>query len=66
MTIDNDFNIGQEVYLRTDKDQLMRLVLAIQVKNGTLLYELGCGSSTSWHDDFEISTQADVLLTSTN
>jgi hypothetical protein len=66
MLIENQFDIGQEVYLKTDKDQLVRLVTSIQIRTGSLLYELSCGSSSSWHYEFEITVQANVLLTSTN
>jgi len=66
MLIDNKLEISQEVYLKTDKDQLPRLVTSIQIKPSLLMYELSCGSSASWHYEFEITTEANVLITSNN
>ena len=65
MVIDNKFDIGQEVYLKTDTDQRMRIVSAIIVRPGNCYsYELACGTDSRWHYDFEISTEKNVLITS--
>lgn len=66
MVIKNEFNLKQTVYLRTDKDQLPRLVIGIKVCPDDMLYELMQGTTSSLHYPFEISDTADVLLTSTN
>lgn len=64
MKIDNKFEIGQQVYIKTDKDQSTRIVTSIQIRpNNLLMYELGCGSQSSWHYDFEISEDQNVLIT---
>lgn len=59
--IDLAFEIGDEVYLKTDKDQSKRLITALNIRRGRISYECSLGSSTSWHDDFEITAEIDVL-----
>lgn len=67
MVIDNKFNIGDTVYLKTDKDQLPRIVFAIKVYRAEgFFYELASGTVTSVHCDFEVSTEPNVILTTTN
>ena len=64
MVIDNKFEIGDRVYLKTDNDQKERFVTRIMVAgNNGLLYELYSGSAGCWHYDFEISVEKDVLKT---
>jgi hypothetical protein len=63
MTIKNKYELEEQVYLRTDPDQSVRLVTGIFVKPGNvLLYELSCGDETSDHYDFEISKEEDTVL----
>jgi hypothetical protein len=67
MVIDNKFNIGQEVYLKTDTDQRLRIVTAIIVRpDSCYSYELTCGTDSRWHYDFEITAEKNVLITTTN
>lgn len=63
INIDNKFDIGQTVYLKTDQEQLPRMVISIAVNKYDLLYELIVNTSTSRHYDFEISEEANVLKT---
>lgn len=66
MVIENKFNIGDIVYLKTDKDQSPRMVFALVVRQGGILYEVAAGVNTSSHYDFELSAEANVLMTTTN
>jgi hypothetical protein len=66
MVIDNKFNFGDIVYLKTDPDQRPRIVTRFSVGATSMTYELTCGTVCSWHLDFEISTEKDVLITTTN
>lgn len=60
MLINNKFSIGQTVYLRTDTEQLQRIVTAIKVcGDNSLFYELSCGREVSDHYDFEIAETID-------
>lgn len=61
MVIDNKFNIGDIVYLKTDPDQKARMVVKLSVSQAGVLYMLSVGASESWHFDIEIATERDVL-----
>lgn len=61
LNIDNKFDIGQVVYLKTDSEQSQRLCVGIYVSKCELLYEVILGTTVSRHFDFEISETADVL-----
>lgn len=66
MVIENKFNFGDLVYLSTDPEQKQRIVTAICVRPGFIEYQLGVGDQYSWHQDFVISIEKDVLKTTTN
>lgn len=67
MVLDSKFDFGQEVFLKTDIDQKMRIVTGICIRpNGWISYELSCGTESRWHNDFEISTEKNVVITSTH
>lgn len=58
MTINNKFNIGDIVYLRTDTDNLKRIVLSMQIlPGGAISYHLACGEKDGWHHEFEMSDE---------
>lgn len=61
-----NYNIGDEVYLKTDTDQIQRLIVGIWITQNSVKYEVACSISTSWHFDFEMSREKDVLLSITN
>lgn len=63
MVIENKFELQQTVYLKTDPDQRARIVTRINVSSTGLIYELYSGTGGSWHYDFEIATEKDVLIT---
>lgn len=62
MVIDNKYELGQIVYLRTDVEQLQRIVSAITQRQGSIIYELCCGKETSGHYDFEITEQENIEI----
>lgn len=62
MVIENKYKLGQTVYLKTDIEQLPRIVTAIVVNPGDLCYELTQGRDYSKHYDFEISKTENVEL----
>jgi uncharacterized protein YodC (DUF2158 family) len=58
MRIDNVFEIGDIVYLKTDEDQKPRMILSIEVfAQGELLYRLISGTFESHHYDYEMSKE---------
>ena len=66
MLIDTKFKIGDIVYLQTDSDQQKRLITGINIRANSIVYLVSCGTVESYHYDFEISSEVDVLITSTN
>jgi hypothetical protein len=57
MMIDNEFNIGEVVYLKTDPEQFPRIVTGLSVRTTIVSYELSLGECLSCHYDFEISRE---------
>jgi len=67
MVIDNEFDFGEIVYLKTDKEQCARIVVSISAyKAGELLYKVVCGTLESSHYGFELSREVNVLISTTN
>lgn len=62
--LDNKYEIGDTVYLKTDTDQLPRMVYCFMVYRNEILYKVACGTAISEHYDFELSTERSVLITS--
>lgn len=63
MVIENEFELQQVVYLKTDPDQYARIVLGIEVcPYGDLLYRLQQGSNSSQHYGLEISAEKDLCM----
>jgi len=62
MVVDNKFNIGDIVYLKTDKDQSPRMVTALHIKSDSIQYLLSAGSVDSYHQLIEISPTENELM----
>lgn len=62
MLIDNKFNIGDVVYLRTDIEQDERIVTQLTVTIVGILYQLSCGTMVTNHYDVEIATEKVLQL----
>lgn len=62
MKINNQFEIGETVYLVTDPEQLRRQILFLHVFKDDITYEVGCGTEHSEHHAFEISRERDLVL----
>lgn len=63
MVIDNKFNLGDTVYLKTETEQLPRIVTSLIVDMGTVMYELINCTTTSRHYEFELSLERNTILT---
>lgn len=59
ITIPHDF--GDIVFLKTDPEQLERMVCKVTVYKGSILYGLAMGSNLSEHYDYEFSSQKDLM-----
>lgn len=61
MVIDNDFELKDTLYLKTDADQLPRILTGITVRPTGLMYELCQGVNVSTHYNFEIQREKDFV-----
>jgi hypothetical protein len=61
MLIENKFNIGDTVYLKTDTDQNERIVTGLNIRLNSISYALSCGENESYHYEFEISKEKNIL-----
>jgi len=66
IVVENKFEFGEVVYLKTDKEQNPRIVYMMKVFQNEILYELACGTIVSSHYEFEISKEANILMQTTN
>lgn len=63
MVLDNKFELGQTVYVKTDPSQLPRMVISIELLgNGNLIYKVTHLDYVTSHYDFELSCEEDTLL----
>ena len=60
------FDYGEEVYIKTDYDQLKRVITGYYMPPGQILYEVTCRTSVSRHYGFELSAERDPLITTSN
>ena len=66
IVIDVEHKIKDIVYLKTDPEQSRRIVTGYLVRECGVTYILACGTNESYHYDYEMSAEVDVLVTSTN
>jgi hypothetical protein len=60
MTINNDFNIEDIVYLKHDVSQLPRMVTAFVIDKYCVMYEVSSGTEVSKHFGYELSKQKTI------
>lgn len=64
MVIENTFNIGDFIYLKSDPEQRQRLIVQIAVGGtGAIRYCVSCGTMETWHYDMELTFEKDLLKT---
>lgn len=59
--ISNDVSFEDIVYLKTDVEQLPRMVTGIMLRKESVSYELSCGTTTSDHYSFEFTKDKKVF-----
>lgn len=64
--IDPEYQIGDIVYIKTDREQLPRMVYCYKVYLDSIVYELACGTITSCHYAFELSKEQNILISVTS
>ena len=57
-----NFEIGQIVYLKTDLQQLPRMITGILNRSNYKLYYLSQSTSETLHYDFEISVEVNEII----
>lgn len=62
MTIDNKYNIGDRVYLVTDKEQHPFMVIEIFVSATAIAYKVVSGTYDYVAHEIELSKERDTLL----
>ena len=62
MIINTLYDIGDTVYLVTDKDQLPRLIINIRIGPGTLCYTVVSATTESSHYEMEISKEKNIVF----
>ncbi|MBC7948666.1 MAG: hypothetical protein H7Y42_12335 [Chitinophagaceae bacterium] len=63
IVLNNKYEFGDIVYLKTDTDQHPRIVTAfISCPAGDILYEVNCGTIASRHYEFEITADKVVQV----
>lgn len=66
MVIDNKYKLGDIVYLNTDQEQLERIVTELRVTPNGIKYLLSITTEETIHYDIKISSEKNILITSTN
>lgn len=55
------FCMRDVVYLKTDPDQLARIVTGVLIREDGIKYYLSCGMDETYHYGFEITKERDVV-----
>jgi len=67
LTVEFKHGFEDIVYLKTDIDQVPRMVLEMSIApKDCVQYKLAEGDRTSWHYEIELSSKKDVIITSSN
>ena len=63
MIVDNVHEMGDEVFLKTDPDQMLHIVTGITVRPAGLIeYKLSCVGSETTHFECEICVTQNILV----
>ena len=63
MVINNEYEIGDFVFIRTDGDQAKRIITSLRIyKGGEVVYVVSCGPNQSEHYSFELSSEEDITV----
>lgn len=56
-----NFKIGEFVYLKTDDEQLSRIITARTEREGGMTYAVAQGTIETWHYGFEMTRNKDLF-----
>lgn len=65
MNIKTKFSITDSVILIHDRDKLRRVITGISIRQDSRTYNLQCGTSDTWHYEFEIEMAEEKEKTKT-
>ena len=60
------FDLKQIVYLKTDKEQLERIITGINIRPCGVIYRVNYAEMESFHYDFEMTKDKDVVKSISN
>ena len=66
ISLDLLYNYGDEVFLKSDRDQLKRIVTGFILRSGTFLIGITLESKETWHYQFEVTKEKDVVYSTSN
>jgi hypothetical protein len=61
-----EYDFGQRVYLKTDTEQVERMVIRVSIIPHGIIYTLACGEIETSHYPIEITAEKDILKTILN
>lgn len=66
MVVNNKFQFGDLVYIKTDKEQNTYIVIAFFVTGKELKYLCACGDKDKYFFEIELSSEKNILMATTN
>lgn len=66
MMVESKYNLGDIVYLKTDKEQSQRMITSIAIRPMGCTYELSLSTTVSWHYDFEFTLEENFQFKTSN
>lgn len=66
MVIDNKYEFGDIVFLKTDRDQFERIVIGIKVSPLGITYRVALGAIETDHYEMEMSVDKNIIIATTN
>lgn len=57
MTIDPKYALGDIVWLKTDREEIPRMISGLVIRPTGILYTLACGEKEGTHYDIELSAE---------
>ena len=62
MVIENVFDIGEIVYLKTDREQEPRVIIELTIGDHYVAYTTSCGIMTTTHSALELTSEKNLII----
>jgi hypothetical protein len=66
MFVEEAYQLGETVYLKTDTEQLARIVTGLMIRPTGIMYYISCELDETTHYDIELSRQKNIMITTNN